>query len=83
MRFAFCLAVLVASFATRAAMAAQAAADRIASITSELQAGEFDRALQDLDLELQRAPKSAQLWTLRGLALSGKGDKKEALGAFR
>ena len=83
MRFAFCLAVLVASFATRAAMAAQTAADRIASITSELQAGEFDRALQDLDLELQRAPKSAQLWTLRGLALSGKGDKKEALGAFR
>jgi tetratricopeptide (TPR) repeat protein len=33
--------------------------------------------------ELERSPRSAQLWTLRGIALSGKGDKKEALVAFR
>src|SRR5882762_10859062 len=83
MRFSICLAVLVASFAPSAAMAAQTTADRIASITSALQAGEFEKALQGLNLELKRNPKSAQLWTLRGLALSGKGDKKEALGAFR
>src|SRR4029077_9556721 len=69
-------------FATRAAMAAQTTADQVAAITSALRAGEFDSALQNLDLELKRAPKSAQLWTLRGLALSGKGDKKEALGSF-
>src|SRR5882762_4092366 len=83
MRFSICLAVLVASFAPSAAMAAQTTADRIASITSALQAGEFEKALQGLNLELKRNPKSVQLWTLRGLALSGKGDKKEALGAFR
>src|SRR6266545_1200687 len=83
MRFAICPVVLVASFATYAAIAAQTTADRMATITSELKAGEFDRSVQDLDLELKRAPKSAQLWTLSGLALSGKGDKKEALGAFR
>src|SRR6266576_3676676 len=83
MRFAICLAVLVASFATHAARAAQTTADRMASITSELKAGEFDRALQVLDLELKRNPNSAQLWTMRGLALSGKGDKKQALAAFR
>ena len=33
--------------------------------------------------ELQRSPKNPQLWTFRGIALSGKGDKKEALSAFR
>jgi tetratricopeptide (TPR) repeat protein len=83
MRFSICLAVLVASFAAGAAMAAQTTADRIASITSALQAGEFEKAQQLLQPELTRNPKSAQLWTLRGLALSGKGDKKGALGAFR
>jgi tetratricopeptide (TPR) repeat protein len=82
MRFSICLAVLVAWLASSAPMAAQTTADRIASITSALHAGEFERALQDLDLELKGNPKSAQLWTLRGLALSGKGDKRAALGAF-
>ncbi len=83
MRFSICLAVLVAWLAASAPMVAQTTADWIASITSELQAGEFEKALQLLQPELERNPKSAQLWTLRGLALSGKGDKKAALGAFR
>lgn len=49
---------------------------------SALRAGQFDKALQLLQPKLEQNPKNAQLWTLRGLALSGKGDKREALGAF-
>jgi tetratricopeptide (TPR) repeat protein len=61
---------------------AQTAAEQIQSITSALRAGQFDNALQLLEPELSQAPKNPQLWTLRGIALSGKGDKKEALSAF-
>jgi tetratricopeptide (TPR) repeat protein len=62
---------------------AQVAADRVASITSALRAGQFDAALELLGPELQKNPKSAQLWTLDGIALSGKAEKKQGLAAFR
>lgn len=52
-------------------------------MTSALRAGQFDEALQLLQPELEQQPKNPQLWALRGIALSGKGNKKEALGAFR
>jgi len=58
-------------------------ADQIGPITSALRAGRFDQARQLLQTGLQQSPKSAQLWALNGIALSGKGDKKGALGAFR
>jgi tetratricopeptide (TPR) repeat protein len=61
----------------------QTAADRIATITSALRAGQFDSALQLLQPELDRTPNSAQLWTLRAFALSGKGEKKEARASLR
>lgn len=32
---------------------------------------------------MQQNPKNAQLWTLDAIALSGKGNNKDALGAFR
>lgn len=54
----------------------------VTSITSAVRAGQFDEALQLLQPELEKNPKSAQLWTLRGIALSGKGMKKEAAVAF-
>jgi tetratricopeptide (TPR) repeat protein len=73
---------LTMASATELAMA-QTTSDRIAPITSALGAGQFDRALSLLQPDLERSPKSSQLWTLRGLAFSGKGNKKEALGAFR
>jgi tetratricopeptide (TPR) repeat protein len=76
------LAVLVALFAAGCFVAAQITADRIGPVMSALRAGQFDQALELLQPELEQHPKNAQLWTLRGLALSGKGDKKEALGAF-
>jgi tetratricopeptide (TPR) repeat protein len=62
---------------------AQTAADRIGPITSALRAGEFDSALRLLQPELDRTPNSPQLWTLRAIALSGKGNKKDGLASFR
>lgn len=62
---------------------AQTEALPVAAITSALQAGQFDTALELLQPELQQNPKSARLWTLDGIALSGKADKKKALTAFR
>jgi tetratricopeptide (TPR) repeat protein len=55
----------------------------IEPVTSALRTGQFDQALQLLQPELERQPRNPQLWTLRGIALSGKGNKKEALGTFR
>jgi Flp pilus assembly protein TadD len=55
----------------------------IAPVTSALRAGQFDEALQLLQPELEQQPKNPQLWALRGIALSGEGNKKEALGAFQ
>src|SRR3984957_312508 len=83
MRFPAWPVVLAAAFTICAAVAAQTAAERVGPITSALRAGQFDNALQLLQPELQRSPKNPQLWTFRGIALSGKGDKKEALSAFR
>lgn len=61
--------------------------ESVGAITSALRAGQFDRALELLQPELAQSPKSSQLssqlWTLRGIAYSGKGDKREALIAFR
>jgi tetratricopeptide (TPR) repeat protein len=59
------------------------ATERIGPITSALRAGQFDAALQLLQPELDHTPRNPQLWALRGIALSGKGEKKEALSAFR
>jgi tetratricopeptide (TPR) repeat protein len=82
MLFAFRLHVLVALFAASSFGVAQTT-DPVGLVTSALRAGEFARALQILQPELEKNPRSTQLWALRGIALSGKGDKKEALGAFR
>jgi tetratricopeptide (TPR) repeat protein len=55
----------------------------IASITSALQAREFDKAIQLLQPALEQSPKSAQLWTLQGIALAGEDHKTESLAAYR
>ncbi|MGA9981437.1 MAG: tetratricopeptide repeat protein [Candidatus Sulfotelmatobacter sp.] len=83
MRFPARLGVLAAMFAACSFIAAQTAAGPVGGVTAALRVGQFDKALQLLQPELQQSPKNPQLWTLRGIALSGKGDKKEALGAFR
>jgi tetratricopeptide (TPR) repeat protein len=62
---------------------AQTNTSGIVPVTSALRAGQFDEALQLLQPELEQQPKNPQLWALRGIALSGEGNRKEALGAFR
>jgi tetratricopeptide (TPR) repeat protein len=76
-------ATLLVFLATCSIALTQTSAEQVQSITSALRAGQFEQALQLLQPELDRAPKNPQLWTLRGIALSSKGDKKEALIAFR
>ena len=88
MRFPFQVALLTAVLAAPCLLLSQAdgnqtRADRIALIASRLQAGEFDKAIELLQPELVQSPRNAKLWTLEGIALSGKGDKKGALSAFR
>jgi tetratricopeptide (TPR) repeat protein len=77
------LGVLVVMFAACFFASAQTTKEQVIAVTSALRVGQFDQALQLLQPALQQSPKNPQLWTLRGIALSGKGDKKEALGAFR
>jgi tetratricopeptide (TPR) repeat protein len=61
----------------------QTANDPVASITSALRSGAFDKALQLLQPALHKAPKNPQLWMFQGLAFSGKGDSKSALAAYQ
>jgi tetratricopeptide (TPR) repeat protein len=83
MRFLTWLGLLAAILIAGCLLAGQTAKEQVGAITSALQVGQFDKALQLLQPELQQSPKNPQLWTLRGIAFSGKGDKREALGAFR
>jgi tetratricopeptide (TPR) repeat protein len=82
MRLPVRLCVLIALFAACSYVVAQTT-DRLGPVTSALRAGQFAKALELLQPELERDPKSSRLWTLRGIALSGNGDKREALTAFR
>ena len=77
------LCVLAALVSSCVFTFAQTTPSGIAPVTSALRAGKFDEALQVLQPELEQQPKNPQLWTLRGIAFSGKGNKKEALGAFQ
>jgi len=83
MCFAVWLRLLVALFAACSFGVAQTVASPVGAVTSALRAGQFARALEILQPELEKNPKNTQLWVLRGIALSGNGDKREALSAFR
>lgn len=54
-----------------------------AAIASALQSKQYDRALQLLRPALQQSANDPRLWTLQGIALSGKGQQKESLLAYR
>jgi len=62
---------------------AQTATDRVGRITSALRNNQFDEALQLLEPALREQARNPQLWALRGLAYSGKGDQKAALASFQ
>jgi tetratricopeptide (TPR) repeat protein len=57
--------------------------DRAGPIASALRNQDFGEALELLRPALQESPENAQLWTMQGVAYSGKAQKKEALGSFR
>jgi len=61
----------------------QTSESSVRAVTAALRAGEFAKALQLLQPALQQAPRNPQLLTLQGLAYSGDGRKKDALGSFR
>jgi tetratricopeptide (TPR) repeat protein len=61
----------------------QTGQEPIQEIASALRDEQFDRALDLLRAELQASPGNAQLWTMQGVAYSGRGQKKEALSSFR
>ncbi len=75
--FAF-VVLLLCSFA-----GAQSSSDRAAVIASALRDGQFDQALDLLHIALQESPRDDMLWTMQGVAYSGRGQKKEALASFR
>jgi tetratricopeptide (TPR) repeat protein len=77
------LGMLVAVLSSCSFIIAQATADQIGPITSALRTGQYNDALKLLQPQLEQHPQSPQLWTLRGMANSGKGDRSEALSAFR
>jgi tetratricopeptide (TPR) repeat protein len=56
--------------------------DRTAAIASAIAAHEFDQALLLLEPVIKQSPRSAKLWTLKALALTGRGDTKGALVAY-
>ena len=54
-----------------------------ADIIQALQSQQFDEALRLSQLDLKKYPGDKRLWTLRGMALSGKGSPSEALTSFK
>jgi tetratricopeptide (TPR) repeat protein len=65
------------------AAAGQTERETTAAIASALSAHDFDRALALLRPAIQESPQNAKLWTMQALALSGKGDRKEARLAYQ
>jgi tetratricopeptide (TPR) repeat protein len=57
--------------------------DNSAAIGAALQSRDFDQALELLKSALRQTPENDILWTMQGVALSGKGQNKEALASFR
>jgi tetratricopeptide (TPR) repeat protein len=57
--------------------------DPTPAIASALAQKQFDEAMRLLQPALKRFPQNPKLWTLQGLAFSGKGDTKDALIAYQ
>ncbi len=87
MKFRFFPRAIVSSVAVLllfpSALPGQAKDDSTASIVSALRSGQFDEALHLLQPALQSAPNNPQLLAFQGLAYSGKGEQKLALGSYQ
>lgn len=75
--------VLTAFVVASSCILAQTPEDPVGAATSALRARQFDEALEVLRPAINANPKRSQLWTLQGIALSGKGEKAAAMDAFR
>src|SRR5438309_8446524 len=73
----FCLALVLSGLGQTVANS-----DATGPIEAALRTGDFNQALQLAQTQLQRSPKSATLWTLKGIALSKLRRDKEALTAY-
>jgi tetratricopeptide (TPR) repeat protein len=77
------LGLLTALLACHSLALAQTLEDPSEPIGAALRAREFDKAVDLTRSALRASPGNAQLWTLQGIALAGKGDSKQALAAFQ
>jgi tetratricopeptide (TPR) repeat protein len=75
--------IMLSSILLLSGMIAQTGSEPNSAIVSALRNQEFDKALDLLKPALQQFPGNAQLWTMQGVAYSGKGQKKEALASFK
>ena len=57
-------------------------ASSVGAIVSAVQSHQFDEALSLSDAALKETPEDKRLWTLRGMAFSGKSDSASALKSF-
>ena len=73
----FCLALVLSGLGQTVANS-----DATGPIEAARRTGDFNQALQLAQTQLQRSPKNATLWTLKGIALSKLGRDKEALTAY-
>jgi len=74
-----CLAAVIAASVS---VAAAATKEQIEAISAALRARDFDSAVALARSALKASPDDAQLWTLEGIALSRKGDSRNALSSF-
>lgn len=78
------LAFLLLALCADCILTAQAnpSAPSIAAIINALQTHQFDKALSLSGAALKQAPEDKRLWTLRGMAYSGKNEQSSAMKAF-
>lgn len=55
----------------------------LASIRGLIRSGQFPEAIAECDRELKAVPRSFSIYTMKGLALQGAGNKAGGLAAFR
>jgi len=68
--------------ATVVPVRAQVSTDALQSITSAVQARQYERALKLIEGALGQSPNDVRLWTLQGMARSGLGNDGEAIISF-
>lgn len=74
---------LLFSLALSAAQQSSANPNLVREIVSSIKSQQFDRALEECDAALKKAPADKRIWTLQGMAYAGKGSPSAALDAYK